>query len=51
MDQPREINAWIRNREVTSSQSQDVPVPDVLSPCNPLSFQSFKDFLEFSRNI
>jgi len=48
---PREIRAWIRNREVGSAQPRYFQVSEAMSPWNPLFFCVFRNRVRFSGNV
>jgi hypothetical protein len=49
--QRRESRAWIRDREVESSQPPIFPVSDAVTSCDPLFFHPFRKQLRFSGNM
>ena len=51
LDQRREIDAWIRSREVKCVLPQRIPVLALDCACNPLFLNETKAFPEFSCNI
>jgi hypothetical protein len=51
LDQRREIDAWMRNREVRDSLRQSIPVLDSFRPYNRLLFNPLRIAPRLSSNI